>query len=529
MSIIASGLSYRYSNRQPLFSNLNLSVPDGAKVSLIGSNGTGKSTLLQILAGRLTPTEGSVAVSSHPYYIPQQTAPGKENIAELLGVSEKVRALRAICSGSVDQACFDILGDDWDIEERCRTALDEWGLRNIALDTPATALSGGEHTKAILAGLSLHEPETVLLDEPTNHLDGKTRAKLYDYIRRTHATLIAVSHDIALLNILHTTCELTSTGIRLYGGNYDFYKTQCTVEDRALTERIEAEQTALRTARKRAQEVRERQERRVAQGERSKSKAGMARIVINARSSQAQNSSARLRDRHAAIIDDTQRRLTDLRKQQSLRNELKIDIDDASIHTGKRLIRAEGLNFCYPNGTPLWSQPLDIEIHSGDRVHIYGDNGSGKTTLVRLLLGELTPTTGTVERADLSAYYLDQEYKTLECNISVLEMAERHNAQHLADHELKIRLNRALFPPETWDKTCRMLSGGERMRLSLCCMTISDHIPDLLVLDEPTNNLDIESLTILTDTIRNYRGTLLVISHDEHFIHEAGVTKTIEL
>ena len=240
MSIIASGISYRHTNNQPLFEHVALSVPDGAKVSLIGPNGVGKTTLLQLLGGRLAPAAGSVATSSQPYYIPQHTTPDERSIAELLGVDDKLRALQAICAGATDTAWFDTLNDDWTIEERCRAVLAEWELRDAALDTPVAALSGGERTKVLLAGLSLHNPAIVLLDEPTNHLDRRARAKLYDYIGSTHATLVVVSHDITLLNLLHTTCELTAAGIRLYGGNYDFYREQKAIEEQALAERIGA-------------------------------------------------------------------------------------------------------------------------------------------------------------------------------------------------------------------------------------------------------------------------------------------------
>lgn len=529
MSIIASGITYRHPGCSTLFEQITLSVPDSAKIALIGPNGTGKSTLLQLLAGRLAPAAGSVAASSQPYYVPQHIAPDGRSVARLLGLSEKLRALRAICAGSVDPAHFDALGDDWTIEERSRAALEAWGLGKVELDTPLASLSGGERTKAALAGWTLRDPDIVLLDEPTNHLDRTARTKLYDLIDRTQATLVVVSHDITLLDRLHTTCELTGGGIRLYGGNYAFYREQRRCEEQALAERIEAEQTALRAARRRAQEVRERQERRAAQGERNKSDAGLARIVANARGAQAQNSAARLRDRHAAIVDQTQQRIAELRGQQTQRGTLRIDFDDAALHTGKRLIRAEGLNFSYAEGTPLWPQPVDLEIRSGERIRITGDNGSGKTTLVKLLLGELTPTQGKVERTACSAIYLDQEYRALDSPLSVAEMAERYNAQRLADHEIKIRLDRALFPQTTWDKPCRALSDGERMRLLLCCLMIADHTPDLFVLDEPTNNLDIESLAILTDTIRSYRGTLLVVSHDDGFVRRIGADRIVEL
>ncbi len=185
--------------------------------------------------------------------------------------------------------------------------------------------------------------------------------------------------------------------------------------------------------------------RRAAQGERTKSKAGVARIVQNARGSQAQNSASRLRNRHTGIIEETRQRLADLRERQIRHSLLKLDFDDADLHTGKLLIRAKGVNFGYKRDVPLWPQPFDLEIRSGERIRITGDNGSGKTTLVRLLLGELVPTAGSVERTDCSVVFLDQEYRALDNSLSVTEMAERCNTHHLADHELKIRLARALF------------------------------------------------------------------------------------
>lgn len=527
MSIIVSDVSYHYFNQQPLFEPVSFSVPQGGKVSLIGNNGVGKSTLLKLLAGELVPTSGNIQSSSPPYYIPQQASLQEQTIAEALRVSEKIKALEAIYDGATEQTHYDILNDDWDIENKCHHALAFWGVENMALDTSISRLSGGEKLKVLLAGLILHRPGIILLDEPTNHLDFSTREKLYYYVSNTKATLVVVSHDITLLNLLDTTCELSRKGIKLHGGNYDFYREQKAIEDHALARQIEAEQAALRAARKKAQEVRERQEKRSSRGERSKQKGGVARIVLNARGSQAENSSTKLKEKHAEIIDDSQQRLSGLRERQLQMGELKIDFEDTRMHDGKVLIKAEDLNFAYNEDCFLWPSPIDIEIRSGERIHVVGSNGSGKTTFIKLLVGELQPTRGEVTQADFSYVYLDQEYEQVNQPLTVLELAEQHNVNNLADHEIKLRLNRALFPKEAWGKSCQTLSGGERMRLYLCCLMISNHVPDVFVLDEPTNNLDISSLSILTHTIKNYRGTVLVISHDRHFVNEIGVTREL--
>ncbi len=187
-------------------------------------------------------------------------------------------------------------------------------------------------------------------------------------------------------------------------------------------------------------------------------------------------------------------------------------------------------NFGYTSDKLLWPSLLDLEIRSGERIHLTGDNGNGKTTLVRLLTSELAPTIGSIHRAENFSYlYLDQQYSAVWRDATVLELAREHNLENLQDHEVKTRLNRALFPAETWDKNCLTLSGGERMRLYLCCLMLSNHIPDMLILDEPTNNLDLSSLAILADTIKNYRGTLVIISHDRNFVDQIGITSEIRV
>ncbi|WP_297624652.1 ATP-binding cassette domain-containing protein [uncultured Rikenella sp.] len=196
MSLIANGISYRHHPHSSfLFENLTLSVPKGAKVSLIGPNGAGKTTLLHLLAGRLSSAAGSLVRSSTPYLVAQQTASDRRNVAELLGIAHKLRALRAICSGSVEPDDFETLGDDWEIEAQSRAALNAWGLSHVALDTPSDALSGGERTKTLLAGWTLHDPAIVLLDEPTNHLDIDSLAILTDTLRDHRGSLVVISHD----------------------------------------------------------------------------------------------------------------------------------------------------------------------------------------------------------------------------------------------------------------------------------------------------------------------------------------------
>lgn len=177
----------------------------------------------------------------------------------------------------------------------------------------------------------------------------------------------------------------------------------------------------------------------------------------------------------------------------------------------------------------LWKTPLSFLIKSGDRLCVKGLNGSGKTTLLKLITGQLQTQTGTLTRADFTYVYLNQEYSIIDDRSSVLEQAYAFNSRNLPEHEIKIILNRFLFPAAEWDKSCRKLSGGEKMRLAFCCLMISNNTPDMFILDEPTNNLDIQSIEIITATIKNYTGTVIAISHDDYFIKEIGIDQPILL
>ncbi len=527
MSIILSGVSFHYYNQLPLFEHINLSVASGDKVSLIGNNGMGKSTLLKLIAGELNLTSGNIRCTSKPYYIPQQIGITGLTLGEALDVSCKINALHAIYNGSDNYEYYEVLADDWDIETRCHNALQAWGLSEMKLTTSIDTLSGGEKTKLLLAGMQIHHPSIILLDEPTNHLDNISRQLLYEFISKSKATILVVSHDITLLNLLEATYEISPKGITLYGGNYNFYKVQKEAEIQALHKQINAEESVLKLARKKAREVNERQEKRAQQGERNKDQ--IIPILRKTTKNSGEKTSAKLKEKQTDIINQRQQKLSELRQRQPAECELKLNFNNTQLHNGKLLVSANSINFKYEAKNDLWDHPLEIQIYSGERIHLKGDNGSGKTTLIKLLIGELNPDIGEITRNDFSFIYLDQEYNKVKAPLTLLELAQHYNKHNLLDHEIKLRLHRALFSKEMWDKPCNVLSGGERMRLYLCCLMISDQIPDLIILDEPTNNLDLSSLAILATTIKNYRGTLLVISHDRSFINEIGINKTIEL
>jgi ATPase subunit of ABC transporter with duplicated ATPase domains len=172
---------------------------------------------------------------------------------------------------------------------------------------------------------------------------------------------------------------------------------------------------------------------------------------------------------------------------------------------------------------------LTFQIRSGDRVHLTGDNGVGKSTLVQLITGKLQPQSGQLSKADFSYLVLDQDYSMISDGLSLYEQVQQYNNRGMQEHELKSWLTHCQFDAQAFDRKCEDLSGGEKMKLSLCCLAVSLQTPDMLILDEPANNLDIKSLEVLATSIRDFKGTLLLISHDAHFVETVGITGHIKL
>ena len=463
-------------------------------------------------------------------------------IAQALRIERKQQALHAILSGDASNENFVVLDDDWNIEERSIAALDLWGLGQFTLSYPMNLLSGGEKTRVFLAGMDIHHPSVILMDEPTNHLDSSGRQRLYDWVEKCRSTLLVVSHDRTLLNLLPEICELEKHQINYYGGNYEFYKEQKTLMQEALQQRIEEKEKALRIARKVARETAERRDKQNVRGEKNNIKKGVPRIVLNALQGKSEKSTSKLNSTHQEKAEKLTGERNQLRSSLSPTAILKTDFNSSSLHTGKILVTAKEINFGYhPNSDSndiqnngdfklqLWQTPISFQLKSGDRLRIEGVNGSGKTTLLKLITGQLQPQEGNLTRMEFTYVYLNQEYSIIDDRNSILEQAYAFNNRNLPEHEIKIILNRYLFPASEWDKSCRKLSGGEKMRLAFCCLMISNNTPDMFILDEPTNNLDIQSIEIITATIKNYTGTVIAISHDDYFIQEIGIEQRILL
>ncbi|MDQ0639908.1 ATPase subunit of ABC transporter with duplicated ATPase domains [Pedobacter sp. W3I1] len=528
MSLIIRSLSYVHPDREKLFHELNLTVGKGEKAALVGLNGMGKSTLLQLIAGISLPTSGEIIRPESSWYVPQHLGQYDHlSIAEALKIDVKLNAMQAILNGSVDAGYFEDLDDDWEVEEKLEMALAKWGIGHFSAHRLMGTLSGGQKTKVFLAGIEVHQPGIILFDEPTNHLDTNSRGMLYDLITQHKATILAVSHDRTLLNLLNKTLVLSQTGIEVFGGNFDFYLEQRQEKVNALQAKLEEQAKTLKQSQQKARDMAEQRQKKEAKGKSEGLSNSLPRIVAGGLKSKAQQSTAKVLDAHHEKISDLAEHIRETRSQIQQYQQLHINIAASNLHHGKILIDANNINYSY-NGNALW-KALTFQVRSGDRLHIEGDNGVGKTTLLKIITGAVEPTEGQYMSPDFSYLYLDQDYTMIKPDLSLYEQVQKYNHDGLQEHELKSLLIYSQFSREMFDRKCIGLSGGEKMKLALCCLAISKQAPDMLILDEPTNNLDIQSLKILTSAVKNFNGTLLVISHDQHFIKEIGINSQISM
>ena len=531
MSLQVQALSYIHPNKDILFQNISFSISASDKCVIVGNNGIGKSTLLKIIVGQLTPATGQVLCDESPYMIPQHFGQfDTRTVAEALGIADKIKSLSVILDGQGTDQDFRLLNDDWDIQERLSEALTRWHIDYITPDMVMGTLSGGEKTKVFLAGMNMYQPSLVLMDEPTNHLDAKGRALLYEFIRQANCTMLIVSHDRTLLNMLPAVYEMSSEGMQFYPMSYSEYKKTVEAETTAKVTRLHNQQKELAKAEKSARKTMERQQKHASRGEKQSAKKCVARIAMGNLRNKSESSTSRLNKVQQDKLQAINQEVQEIRASIAEYVAIKINIESSVLPSCKRLVQVTNVTFTYNDRSTLWQQfPIHLTIRSGDRIWLQGDNGCGKSTLLKLIAGILQPTSGEVLRSSsLNILYLDQEYSFLNSELTVYGQLETCHSKK-PEHELKMLLNRFLFDASTWDKKCGSLSGGERMKLALCWLLICENTPDLIIVDEPTNNIDLSSMDILADTLRSYKGTLLVVSHDEQFVQDVGTEQVVRI
>lgn len=302
-SVVLRDVSFAWPDGTAYIGGLDASFGNG-RTGLIGDNGTGKTTLLRLITGDLTPSTGTVDVLGHVGLLPQHlTLCTAQTVADLLRIRGKLDALRAIESGETDPRHFDVLADDWDVEARARAALDAIGLSGIDVDRPVGTLSGGEAMLTALAGLRISGDEVVLLDEPTNNLDRESRHRLYDVITGWRGALIVVSHDVALLELMDDTAELGSGSLTVFGGPYSAYREHLATERAAAEQAVRTAEQRLRTEERQRIEAQTKLARRRRYARTDFENKRKPKRIMNQRKTEAQVSAGKLRGELDAKVD----------------------------------------------------------------------------------------------------------------------------------------------------------------------------------------------------------------------------------
>ncbi|TRV80688.1 ABC-F family ATP-binding cassette domain-containing protein [Streptomyces sp. 130] len=527
-SLICSNLSFSWPDDTPVFSGLSFSVGSG-RTGLVAPNGSGKSTMLKLLAGELRPAAGSVTVDGTLGYLPQSLPLTADlSVSEVLGVDAVIRALDAVESGDVDEKHFAVIGDDWDIEERTRAQLDRLGLDGLALDRSIGTLSGGQVVSLGLAAQLLKRPDVLLLDEPTNNLDLGARHRLYDTLESWNGTLLLVSHDRALLDRMDRIAELGTSELRLYGGNFTAYEEAVRAEQEVAEKNVRNAEQELKREKREMQQARERAERRASNAARNLKNAGLPRIFAGNMKRGAQEAAGKSGQTHAARVGEAQARLDEAGRAVRDEQRITLDLPDTDVPAGRTVLLAERLRVRLGGREQFSGEGVDLTIRGPERIALTGPNGAGKSTLLRLVNGDLTPDGGSIRRADGRIAYLSQRLDLLDLGRTVAENFAVY-APHREEAERMNLLARFLFRGDRAHLPVGVLSGGERLRATLACVLCAEPAPQLLLLDEPTNNLDLVSAGQLESALASYRGAFVVVSHDERFLERIGVGRWLRL
>ena len=461
------GLTKSYGDRV-LFGDISFGIDQGEKVGLVARNGTGKSTFLDILTGRESPDSGSVIWRNgiRVGYLEQQPPLDSE--------------LNAVDYATPDCPAG-LTPGEWNGRDMARQMLGQFGIDDMTL--PVCKLSGGQAKRVALAKVLLTEPDMIILDEPTNHLDIEIVEWLEDYLQRRKVTLLMVTHDRWTLDrVCNHIIEIEDETLYSYDGNYDYY-----IQKR--TERMENREAELGRVRN------------LLRGE----------LDWMRRQPQARGSKAKYR------IDN----FYDLEaRSHSAGPEKDVRLDVKAGYIGSKIFEAK--NVCKAFGDKVILKDWSYTFARYEKVGVVGPNGVGKSTFIKILLNRLQPDSGSIDTGQTVkwGYYSQEGITGFDENAKVIDAVRTITDRVRIDDKTTLTaqqfLTRFLFTPKDQQKFIHKLSGGERRRLYLATVLMQE--PNFLVLDEPTNDLDIMTLAVLEDYLANFKGCVIVVSHDRYFL-----------
>lgn len=510
MNIISVDRAGKSFGIKPLFDEVSFGIDDGDRIGVIGANGSGKTTLLRIIAGEESADTGRVVtakgraiayLSQHPPHdsdltvIESALSGGNQALDQKL---ELVRQYEQAChdlaaQGGTDEKLLQAVSDlaarleaegIWQLENEARALLAELGISDLSVRMGE--LSGGQRKRVALARSLFLRPDLLILDEPTNHLDAETVEWLEEYLARYRGALLLVTHDRYFLDrVTNRIIEIDRGRVQSFPGNYAKY----------LEKKQEQEERLAVEARKLRQQARRELE-WLRRGPKARTTKARARV-----------------DRALELIDQSKKLTGEMAARRSL------DINFDSRRLGGTILSLEGISRSY--GPRVVIRDFSYTFKRGDRIGIIGPNGAGKTTLLEIIARRLEPDSGSIEMGQTVVIgYYDQESREFDLSQRLIDYI-RDVAEYITTAEgdtitASQMLDRFLFPPAMQYQTIGSLSGGERRRLYLLRLLMG--APNLLLLDEVTNDLDIPTLNALEEYLENFPGCLVIVSHDRYFL-----------
>ena len=492
MNLKINSLSKEYLNHQVL-TDISFIINSEDRIGLIGINGSGKTTLLKVISGEEVQDSGQIIKTPNNLvigYIPQVVDfPIADNITEGLALSLEI--------------------DDNEIY-KINIALDKLNIGDLALK-PFNALSSGQKTKIYLARLLIQDPDILLLDEPTNHLDIESLEWLENYLKNYQGAFLVVSHDRKFLdNTVTKILELDNGKIKIYGGNYSFYRQQKIIEFESQKRNYMAQEN--------------KKERILERVRTMKNQTQQLEVVTSGadhyKRRKAAKSASRAKSAEKMLIKQLNENGIE-KPQEDF--ELSV-LFKPKRESSKLIVFLEKISKKFDENQII--SDLSFEIDRGDRIALIGSNGSGKSTLINLILNKLNPTSGKIEMGcNIDIGYLSQEHGQLNSELNPIDYLI--NVTKI-DKTLAYKLvKRFLFNDEDIKVSINKLSSGQKSKLLLASIMASGS--NFIILDEPTNYLDIPSREALEEALISYKGTLLVVSHDRYFLNRINPTKTINL
>ncbi|HEY0685411.1 MAG TPA: ATP-binding cassette domain-containing protein [Steroidobacter sp.] len=484
--VVVRDVAYELANGRELFKNLSFPL-SAVRSALVGPNGVGKTTLARLIAGELEPTHGSIQRHGPVKVFAQRQQPQAITVAEFLADRH-----------------------EWSLTR-------ERLLANIDRQALCTQLSGGQWTRVRLA--QALEDGFLILDEPTNDLDRDGREAVRQFLQAHTGGVLLISHDRECLELCDDILELSNTGLMKFGGNWHDYVIEKERERTRLTSALDQAKRERDAAIEHRFEQRERQEKRNRRGVKAAARGDIPRIVAGGRKRQAQVTSGK---RDTALVNRAE---AAVHKAREALSQVKVDpvmyadLLGHELPAQKLVAEADGFNIRFNDW--IFATDVDFAWRGNVRIALKGANGSGKSTLLKALMGTLFETRGHLNRGNLVTLYLDQRGSVLDEDASVLDNIRAVSA----DNESGIRndLARFLFAGDAVFQKVRDLSGGERVRAALARGLLGTQKPELMLLDEPTNNLDLANIEFLENVVAQFHGALIVVSHDQRFLDNCGI------